>query len=87
MRNLFFSGWVFVILGAVAIGVGSVVATLGWSQLGKASQKKSLILSIAVEWDLNEQTLRECPLFTSEEEDILRSRNVVFAGTSHMTRK
>jgi hypothetical protein len=72
MDRFFVTGWLFVIIGALAIGIGGFLTTSGWNRLNQHSQMKSLIIAIAREWEINNTLLKD-PLFTSPDENMLGS--------------
>lgn len=76
MDRLLITGWLFVMIGAVAIGVGGVLTTLGWNRLSRRSQMKSLIAAIAREWEINDTLLKNDPLFTATDDETLGSHRL-----------
>lgn len=75
MDQLLIRGWLFVIVGALAIGGGGVLATLGWNTLNRRSEVRGLVTAIAREWKINDILLRD-PLFTPTRGDILGSKRL-----------
>ena len=74
MDSLFLRGWVFIVVGAVIIGIGGVLTTLGWTRLNESTQMRNLIYSVAREWEINNTILFKDPLFNSTDEKVIGSR-------------
>lgn len=75
MGEVMLRGWIYVIIGVIAIGFGGVLSTLGWNTVNKYSQMKALIIAVAREWELNESILKD-KLFNKDEVVALGSRKL-----------
>lgn len=73
MDSLLVRGWVFIVIGAITIGIGGVLTTLGWTRLNESNQMRNLIYSVAREWEINNTILFKDPLFNSADEKVLGS--------------
>lgn len=73
MKYLFVQGWSFVLLGAVLVAVGGVLATLGWDKLSLRSRFEAVVSGVAREWEINDVLVRKDPLFASEDPNVLGS--------------
>ena len=56
------SGWGIVICGGILVGVGGVLATLGWDNIGSQREKKAILRAICREWWLNNYWIARWPL-------------------------
>jgi len=73
MNSLFVQGWLLILVGAISIAVGGVLATLGWKTLDSRSHLRAVISGVAREWEINDTLLRTEPLFTTGDSSILGS--------------
>jgi len=64
------SGVLYVVIGAIAIAVGGVFTTLGWSQLNNHSQKKTLVFAATKEWEQNGVNLLTIETFLARDENL-----------------
>jgi len=61
------------VVGAITIGIGGVLTTLGWTRLNESNQMRNLIYSVVREWEINNTILFNDPLFNSADEKVLGS--------------
>ena len=66
------SGWPLILCGVVLVGLGGLGTTLGWSNVAKQRQARSLLLAVQQEWSWNDSTLNTNPLFIDNQDSILR---------------
>ena len=71
-------GWGFVICGGALVGVGGVVATLGWANIGSQREKKAIVRAICREWWLNNYWVIRWPLKDSMEPNEIQLRNTPY---------
>jgi len=64
--------WLLIVGGGLFITIGGICATNGWNLLDRHKQKKTLIVGITHEWEINEK-LRNDPLFMASEDAVLKS--------------
>jgi hypothetical protein len=51
------SGWLFVVVGTVLVGVGGSLATLGWNKVRSHEQWRSAVIGVAREVKLNDRLM------------------------------
>ena len=52
-------GWSLVVGGTILVGLGGLVATLGWNKITAANQRQNAIVGIAREVRLNDRMIKE----------------------------
>ncbi len=72
--SFYIQGWLYVVIGAFAIGIGGFFTTKGWNLLNNHEQKKALIKAVVREMGLNDWELKHHVLFTRIDEETLKSR-------------
>jgi hypothetical protein len=52
-------GWILVVGGTILVGLGGLIATLGWNKITAADQRRNAIAGIAREVRLNDRLIKE----------------------------
>ena len=78
--TFYWSGWVHVIIGSLAIALGGYLTTKGWNQFNCHSEKGSLITAAQREWRQNDTYLGLMSVHHSKLDDI---DNPILMSTLH----
>ncbi len=70
MDSLLLKSLLLISLGALTIGLGGTLTTLGWKQLDARSRYRGTFTAVAQEWEINNVILKD-PLFTSSDDKYL----------------
>lgn len=76
MTNLLVQGWALIVGGAVILGVGGTLTTLGWNVLNQRSQKLALLNAVVLECQFNEKLLTGEKLFNGRDEEHMASHRL-----------
>jgi hypothetical protein len=65
-----------IIFGTILIAIGTTLVTWGWNNFDSCSQKKSILIGVYREWEVNDYTIKNDPLFSLKDVNLYKEKTL-----------